>query len=587
MNKNVESHFSRIPRSDIQRSVFDRSHSLKTSFNAGQVIPILCEEILPGDTVKLNTSKVVRLQTMLTPILDSIYAETMYFYCPNRILWRHWKEFCGENSESAWVPTTTYVEPKIGSPTGGFAVGTVADYLGYPVNVEFDNSDELAPSALPLRAYAKICDEWFRDENLKDPLLIPDDDAFQTGSNGDNYITDVANGGQPFIAAKFHDYFTSCLPDAQKGSPVGIPIDIPVFEGGTFPVVTGATNNLAGATAAYPLHFNISNVANYSSVNPSEVSFGGSGSEGYSAALTGPLESYASNRVPGTFFSADGIVGPQRYIVPTNLQTTIPAAEGVTGQVSFSVNELRLAFATQRYLEKLAYAGSRYTESLRVLFGVTAADASLQRPEYLGGNRIALNISEVTNNAQTETEFLGDLGGMSRTADSNYDFTKSFTEHGWLIGVCVVRYKHSYSQGISKKFLRSNFLDYYQPTFANLGNMPVYSAEIYADGNTANGRSKVFGFQEAWAEYRYSEDRCSGEMRPGVANSLASWHLGDYYTESPTLSSEWIDEDKSNVDRVLAVTSEVSNQIFGDFYFDLQHTRPMPMYSIPGLIDHF
>lgn len=215
---------------------------------------------------------------------------------------------------------------------------------------------------------------------------------------------------------------------------------------------------------------------------------------------------------------------------PLNLNTIIQ--QDGTASVEFSVNELRLAFAMQRYLEKMAYGGSRYVESLRTLFGVIAPDASLQRPEYLGGTRMPLNVSEVTNNAQTENEYLGDLGGMSSTADSHYDFTKSFTEHGWLIGLAVVRYKHTYSQGIPKKFLRTDFIDYYQPTFANLGNMPVFSAEIYADGNMADGRSKVFGYQEAWAEYRYSEDRCSGLMRPNVPESLASWHLADNYSES-------------------------------------------------------
>lgn len=578
MNRNVESHFSKLPRADIQRSVFDRSHSLKTSFNAGQLIPILCEEILPGDTVKLNTNKVIRLQTMLTPILDNLYAETYYFFCPNRILWKHWKEFCGENSESAWVPSTVYTEPKIGSPAGGFAVGTIADYLGLPVNVEIDNNSELAPSALPFRAYAKICNEWFRDQNLLDPLLIPDDDAYQEGSNGWNFITDIANGGRPFIASKFHDYFTSCLPAPQKGPPIGIPIDVPQFNGGTFPVTT--VNQFNAATNFVPLAFNVGSKITLPAEATSPI------------GVTGTRQStdfLFTNRGNNTNVEvADSSSPVQSPLAPANLAVTIPDQNGGAGsQVSFSVNELRLAFATQRFLEKLAYGGSRYTELLRTLFGVVSPDASLQRPEYLGGSRIPLNVSEVTNNAQTEKEYLGDLGGMSRTADSHYDFTKSFTEHGWLIGVCVVRYKHTYCQGIPKKFLRTSFLDYYQPTFANLGNMPVYSAEIYADGNLENGRSKVFGYQEAWAEYRYSEDRCSGEMRPGVPNSLASWHLADNYDTSPTLSPYWIVEDLNNVDRVLAVTSQVANQIFGDFYFDIEHTRPMPMYSIPGLIDHF
>lgn len=566
MNINVESHFSKIPRADIQRSVFDRSHSLKTSFNCSELVPILAEEILPGDTVKLNTSKVVRLQTLLTPILDNLYVETYYFFCPNRILWKHWKEFCGENNDSAWLPSTTYTEPKISSPEGGFNVGTIADYLGVPTGVEFDSESEISVSALPFRAYAKICNEWFRDQNLKDPLLIPDGDAYQDGSNGDNYITDVANGGKPFKAAKFHDYFTSCLPAPQKGNPVGIPIQFrEPFFGAALPVTT-INGNTVQSQNVVPMRLNaISN----GTIIGGQYQFTTAGSvNGGDASLTAAS---SNSSIP---------------YVPTNLVVSIPGlANG--GQAAFNVNELRLAFATQRYLEKMAYGGSRYTELLRTLFNVQAPDASLQRPEYLGGNRVPLNVSEVTNNAQTENEYLGDLGGMSVTADRHFDFVKSFTEHGWLIGVAVVRYKHTYCQGIAKKFTRTNFLDYYQPTFANLGNMPVYSAEIYADGNTVSGKSKVFGYQEAWAEYRYSEDRCSGLMRPNVPESLASWHLADNYAQSPTLSSDWIDEDQTNVDRVLAVTSAISNQCFADFHFKLEHTRPMPMYSIPGLIDHF
>lgn len=566
MNINVESHFSKIPRADIQRSVFDRSHSLKTSFNCSELVPILAEEILPGDTVKLNTSKVVRLQTLLTPILDNLYVETYYFFCPNRILWKHWKEFCGENNESAWLPSTTYTEPKISSPEGGFNVGTIADYLGVPTGVEFDSESEISVSALPFRAYAKICNEWFRDQNLKDPLLIPDGDAYQDGSNGDNYITDVANGGKPFKAAKFHDYFTSCLPAPQKGAPVGIPLSFEggqTFFGSSIPVETVSQLNYH-SSGNFPLAF-----GKNQSGTMTNTKF----------VLSNAADVQASQVASSVTSSVDGLV-------PLNLRVSIPELQS-GGQIAFNVNELRLAFATQRYLEKMAYGGSRYTELLRTLFNVQAPDASLQRPEYLGGNRVPLNVSEVTNNAQTENEYLGDLGGMSVTADRHFDFVKSFTEHGWLIGVAVVRYKHTYCQGIAKKFTRTNFLDYYQPTFANLGNMPVYSAEIYADGNTVSGKSKVFGYQEAWAEYRYSEDRCSGLMRPNVSESLASWHLADNYAQSPTLSSDWIDEDQTNVDRVLAVTSAISNQCFADFHFKLEHTRPMPMYSIPGLIDHF
>lgn len=550
MNINVESHFSKVPQANIQRSVFDRSHSLKTSFNVGQLVPILCEEILPGDTVKLTTSKVVRLQTMLTPMMDNIYNETYFFFVPNRIIWKHFKEFCGENSESAWVPSTVYTEPKITSPEGGFATGTIADYLGYPVNVEIPDNSPITASALPFRAYAKICNEWFRDQNLQDPLLIPDGDGYQQGSNGDNYITDVANGGKPFIAAKFHDRFTSCLPAPQKGNPVEIAFDLE-----NIPVNTRAQNHSTrnvGLTG-YSVTQNESKTIGYVT---------------------------AAGAANGEYKSVLGVSGSLPF-KPDNLWVDAPE-----GTFSFNINDLRYAFATQRYLEKMALGGSRFWEVIRTLFGVTAPDASIQRPEYLGGNRIPLNVSEVTNNAQTVNEYLGDLGGMSSTADQHYDFVKSFTEYGWLIGITVCRYKHTYSQGLPRKFSRTNFLDYYQPTFANLGNMPVFTAELFA-GNEQLLDSDVFGYQEAWSEYRYSEDRCTGLMRPDVHNSLASWHLADNYSVPPTLSADWIKEDKTNVDRVLAVTSEVSDQVFADFFFNMEHTRPMPMYSIPGLIDHF
>lgn len=560
MNRNVESHFSRVPAADIQRSTFDRSFSLKTSFNAGQLIPILCQEVLPGDTMKVTTSKVVRLQTLLKPILDNLYIETYYFYTPNRILWKHWKEFCGENNESAWVPSTVYSIPTISAPAGGFAVGSLADFFGLPVNVDWDADFALAPSALPFRAYARICNEWFRDQNLKDPLLIPDDDAYQEGTNGDNYITDVANGGKPFIAARFHDYFSSCLPAPQRGPAVSfqIPVDGTLF-GAALPVVPSSNritpdSAFSGRTWWYEHKVGDSEPnEGLLKVADSDVSFD-----------TAPLGNVSS-------------------LTPANLVVNVPESAGA---YSFTINELRMAFATQRYLEKMAYGGSRYTELLRTLFGVTAPDASLQRPEYLGGSRTPLNVSEVTNNAQTETEYLGDLGGMSSTADQNFDFVKSFTEHGYVIGVAVVRYKHTYCQGLDRMWMRHNFLDFYQPTFANLGNQPVYKAEIFAE-DFLDDKDEIFGYQEAWADYRYGKDICTSEMRPNVANSLASWHLADNYAVSPYLSSEWIDEDLTNVDRVLAVEHTNANQIFGDFYFNIEHTRPMPMYSIPGLIDHF
>ena len=570
MNRNVESHFSKLPAAEIQRSVFDRSSDHKTSFNVGDLVPFYVDEVLPGDTFDVSTAKVVRSQTMLTPIMDNLYLDTYYFFVPNRLVWKHWKEFCGENTQGAWAPTVEYTIPSISAPQGGFVSGTIADYMGLPVGVEWNASDELSPSALPFRAYALICNEFFRDQNLSDPLNIPLDDANQAGSNGSNYISDVANGGKPFRAAKYHDYFTSALPSPQKGNPVGIPIHVPVFAGGTFPVTTNDNGQLP-ANPVFPLHLGI----------PKDI---------HSSNGTVQLNTLAglSRNNSNTLAVVNNIgeaVGYPAY--PLNLQTVIPpAGDGQDVDVSFTVNELRLAFAYQRYLESLARSGSRYTELLLGLFGVKSPDARLQRPEYLGGNRIPISISEVTNSAQSEQDFLGDLGAKSATSDVNHDFIKSFTEHGYVIGVMVARYDHSYSQGLDKFWSRKTFTDFYNPKFAHLGEVPIYQAEIYTDGKNLT-KDNVFGYQEIWAEYRFKPNRISGEMRPGVKNSLSQWHLSDHYSKAPTLSDSWIREDTANFDRVLAVTSSVSNQFWADIFVRNKCTRCMPMYSVPGLIDHF
>ena len=569
MNRNVESHFSQLPQANIQRSIFDRSSSYKTSFNAGELIPFYVDEVLPGDTFDIQTAKVVRSQTLLTPIMDNMYLDTFYFYVPSRLCWKHWKEFCGENTDGSWAVSTEYTIPSISSPPGGFASGTLADYMGLPIGVEWSASDALAPSALPFRAYALICDHFFRDENLQDPLLIPIDDANQTGTN-DAGLAAAANGGKPYIACRYHDYFTSALPQPQKGSPVGIPISVPTFAGGTFPVTTlpfdPGSASLPGSLNKLYTYQDSSSIAGATGTfTPDGINHMGTVSTSDPTVVNRPrnLASY-----PFTF---------------ANLGTTIPPQSNGTSEVSFTINEFRLAYVMQSYLERLARGGSRYSELLLSLFGVRSPDARLQDPEYLGGNRMALQVTEATNTAQTDNDYLGDVGAKSASSDVHSDFVKSFTEHGYVIGLMCVRYDHSYAQGLNRMWMRKKFEDFYNPMFANLGEVPIYKAEIYASSDTLKDSGNVFGYQEIWSDYRYKPNMVTGEMRPGVANSLAHWHLADNYASEPTLSADWIKEDANVVNRVLAVSSSVSNQFWADIYIANKCTRCMPMYSIPGL----
>ncbi len=564
MNRNVESHFALNPTNiDIRRSTFDRSHSLKTSFNVGDIVPFFIDEVLPGDTFNVDTSKVVRLQTLLTPVMDNIYLDTYYFFVPNRLTWSHWKQFNGENTESAWLPQTEYEVPQITAPaSGGWSIGTIADYLGVPTGVP-----NLSVSALPFRAYALVMNEWFRDENLSDPLVVPVDDATVAGVNTGTFVTDVAKGGLPYKAAKYHDYFTSCLPSPQKGPDVLIPS----ATSGNYPVValdTIVSPELASAPAQW-----------YSNV-PSSPTLVSSGS-------TSRTLGFAKDGKQA-IASSQSNFGDTGTLAPANLWALS------SGGLGASINQLRMAFQIQKLYEKDARGGSRYIEILKSHFGVTSPDARLQRPEYLGGNRIPININQVVQQSATASgeTAQGTVTGMSVTTDTHSDFTKSFTEHGFVIGVMVARYDHTYQQGLERFWSRKDRFDYYWPVFANIGEQAVKNKEIYAQGPAKKDSAgkviddQVFGYQEAWADYRYKPSRVTGEMRSQYAQSLDVWHLADDYSSLPMLSDSWIREDKTNVDRVLAVTSDTSNQLFADIYIKNRTTRPMPMYSIPGLIDH-
>ncbi len=569
MNRNTESHFSLLPRVDIQRSRFDRSASLKTSFNAGNIVPFFLEEVLPGDTFNVKTSRVVRMQTLLTPMMDNVYLDTYYFFVPNRLVWDHWKEFCGENTESAWIPETEYSIPQITAPAGGWQVGTLADYFGVPTGVS-----GLSVSALPFRAYALIMNEWFRDENLQDPLVVPTDDSTVAGVNTGTFVTDVAKGGLPYIACKYHDYFTSALPAPQKGPDV----TIPVGTAGPYPVVAQSNTvpnpGSVGLTfVPYTATFNNAGQKWTGQVNQLR------GNTGNSGAIGDPT---AQNSSFGVVTTNSQFNGSANKIIPNNLWALDSGDAAVA-----TINQLRLAFQIQKFYEKQARGGSRYTEVVRSFFGVTSPDARLQRPEYLGGNRTPINVNQVIQQSGTGESVntpQGTVVGMSLTTDSHSDFTKSFTEHGFIIGVMVARYDHTYQQGLNRLWSRKDKFDYYWPVFANIGEQAIKNKEIYAQGNDTD--DEVFGYQEAWAEYRYKPNQVTGEMRSQYAQSLDVWHLADDYSKLPSLSAEWIQEDGKTIDRVLAVSSDLANQFFADIYVKNYCTRPMPMYSIPGLIDH-
>lgn len=564
MNRNVESHFALNPtRIDMSRSTFDRSSSVKTSFNVGDIVPFFLEEVLPGDTFDVRTWKVVRMQTLLTPLMDNVYLDSYYFFVPNRLVWKHWKEFNGENTESAWLPQTEYSIPQVTSPTSGWSVGTIADYFGLPTGVE-----NLSVSALPFRAYALVMNEWFRDQNLQDPLVVPVDDATVAGVNTGNFVTDCAKGGKPYIAAKYHDYFTSCLPSPQKGQDV----TLSVASQGDLPVVT---KNETISQAYYPpLFFGYSRGTSFSS---------------YENAVQGALynvnssnPNYDQKSTLNVFSGSTPSGSTDQPLFPTNLW-----AQNSGNAIVATINQLRMAFQIQKLYERDARGGTRYIEVLKSHFGVTSPDARLQRPEYLGGNRVPINVNQVIQQSGTGAGAdtpQGTVVGMSQTSDSNHDFIKSFTEHGYIIGVMVARYDHTYQQGIERHWSRKTRFDYYWPVFANIGEQAVFNKEIFAQGTPKD--NEVFGYQEAWSDYRYKPNRVTGEMRSAYQQSLDVWHLADDYASLPSLSDSWIREDKNTVDRVLAVKSTVSNQLFADIYVQNRATRPMPMYSIPGLIDH-
>lgn len=529
---NIKS-FSEIPDVSKYRSKHSLKHKHTLTSNVGEVIPFLVDELYPGDNIELGIADMTRLMTLINPIFDDIYTDYYLFFVPMRLVWEHTKEFFGENNTTFWTQPTTYSIPQIEPPTNGWAVGTIADYMGCSLY-----KDGFTCNALFFRAYAKVINDWFRDENINTPCDCPIDDTTIVGSNGDDYVVDVVKGGKPFIANKFRDYFTTALPQPQKGEPVTIGIS------STAPVKGGLLNTTLKS--------------NYDD----------------DTYLLDNQVNYVRNE------STSGFVNDDSYGLTVNQGNSLYV--DLSNASAITINDLRYSFAIQRLLEKQARMGSRYIEILNASFGVKSPDARLQRTEYLGGKRIDLDISTIVQTSQSDNTPLGDTAGYSATHRKFHISNKSITEHGILLGLMCSRYMHSYSQGMAKMWFRKDKYDFYWPELANIGEQPIYNREIYLQGNDTD--NEVFGYNEAWQELRYKPNRVSGYMRPEVSGSLASWNLTDNYNELPTLSSDWLREDKTNVDRVIAVSSAISHQMLHNIYLDYKVTRVIPTHSIPKIV---
>lgn len=554
MDRNTEQAYGALDTIEAPRSTWHRNFNHKTSFNAGLLVPFYFNmDILPGTTIKNKTSIVCRMATPVYPVMDNLYLDTYYFKCSKFWYWEHFRAMLGENELGAWAQEIEYTEPKIitksSTPT---TVNDLLTYIGVPLAIP-----NLQVSKMAVNAYIDIWNNWFRDQNLQAPIQLDKTDA------NVNYDGTIKTGGTLLPVAKFHDYFTSALPEPQKGTAISTPL-------GTKAPVLGNGNAMALLARS----------------EGKMVSAGWVGASGASIGASPyirPSETGAAGDDPaGTAGRPDN----GRWIgLSTDAPNTGVYAD-LTQATAATINALRLAFATQRILEKDARFGTRYREILKGHWGVTASDEALLVPEYLGGVRTPINIETVLQNSQTsEQSPLGNTGAFSVTASVNEDFTKSFTKDDMLIGVMCVRAEHTYQQGLPRQFTRTRRLDRFWPALSHIGNQPIYNYEIYAQGNAQD--NEVFGYKEAFQEYLYHNNRISGELLSTFAQSLDSWHFGDDYSSLPVLSDEWIREPKEFIDRTLAVQSSIHHQFIADIEVEQIVSAPIPLNRTPGLIDHF
>ena len=525
--------FSMVPRANIPRSRFDRSSILKTTFDENGLVPVFVDEVLPGDTFKMRANFFCRLQTLFRPVMDQLYLESFWFFVPYRLVWKHWPNFMGEQVYPD--DTTDYVIPTVKKTNA--ANQTLWDYFGLPTGV----ANSLEVSALPFRAYWLIYNEWFRDENLCAPadVCFDDTNAVLNSSPATGFATTYGDGVTNMPnRGKRHDYFTSCLPWAQKGDPVELPL------AQSADIVSNGSDILFST----------------SSLTDQTIKMGTD--SGLVGVFGGPATNYNQ---PIKFGSQTGLVAD------------------LTSATAVFVNELRFAFQYQKLLERDARGGTRYVEQILSHFGVRSPDARLQRPEYLGGTTSVIQVNPVVQNGASGTDSpQGNLAAYGLTVSKIHGFNKSFTEHGVIIGLVNVRANLTYQQGINRMWSRQVRTDFYFPVFSHLGEQAVLNKEIFAQGTDAD--NQAFGYQEAWSEYRYFPSKITGKFRSTDAQSLDIWHLAQKFDNLPTLSQQFIEENVP-VERVVAVSDEPHFLL--DAYFKLKCTRPMPVYSVPGLIDHF